>query len=145
VTERMPSSYAWDEGLVLTPRRVAYALMRLPEVQHLAKTAPDGEVRDVLIAMRRAAVAFERDRAQRGTTSAVVGEQAAPSVEKDFVEVTEARTLLGLKTNRAVRMAIERGRLPAHQGEQGRWRIKVADIELYRDERRGNGRDAANA
>jgi hypothetical protein len=48
MNDRMPSSYVWDEPIAWTTALLAYASLRLSEVQQLARTSKDPAIRDLI-------------------------------------------------------------------------------------------------
>jgi excisionase family DNA binding protein len=69
----------------------------------------------------------------RGTSIAPRREPKPDLGQQETVGTTTAATILGI-TDRAVRKAITEKRLPATQLD-GRWRITVADLALYKAQR----------
>ena len=127
---KTPEAYLHGDGanaIVIVPARVAAWLAtrtRLSEVRISAR-GTDPEVYAVLAALHRGAL---------GWRASVTGSEAPPPPEvpspSRWMSTTQASGLLGI-TDRAVRLAISEGRLPAQQ-VAGRWRITREDVEHYR-------------
>jgi excisionase family DNA binding protein len=125
-----PEAYLHGDGpsaIVIVPVRVAAWLAsrtRLSEVRISAR-GTDPEVYAVLAALHRGALEWR---------TSITGSKAPPQREvatpSKWMSTTQAAGQLGI-TGRAVRLAIQEGRLPATQVD-GRWRITREDTEHYR-------------
>lgn len=133
-----PGAYLHGDGpacVVIVPARVAAWLATRTNLRNVRISArgTDPEVYAVLHDLHRAALAWRTSAA--GSVDAPVPEEPRPS---EWGSTTQAAGLLGI-TDRAVRLAVREGRLPAQQ-VAGRWRVTREDVEHYRAARAAAGR-----
>jgi excisionase family DNA binding protein len=117
-------------GVVLVPARLAALLVlrcRLAEY-YRDHRGHHPELDELLIALGRAGLAHRGHRtADPGTTGDQAAEQRAGSVHG--LSTGQAARQLGI-TDRAVRLAIARHRLPT-ETVGGRWVLNPADVDAY--------------
>lgn len=122
----------------VVPGRVAAWLERHGHLNELRARARGGdpEIDAALVALRIAALTWR---------ASATGTEDAPEPEvgprSEWLSTTTAAGHLGI-TDRAVRLAISQGRLPAEQVD-GRWRISREDTEHYRAARAAHQRSTA--
>ena len=128
--QRPLGGYRFGDGrdaFVIVPARVAAWLARHTDLSTVRVSArgTDPEVYGVLHDLHAAALTWR---------SSATGSEQAPEPEattrSSWLSTTQAAGQLGI-TDRAVRLAIRQGRLPAEQVD-GRWRISKEDVEHYR-------------
>jgi len=127
---RPPGGYRFGEGrdsVVVVPARVAAWLIRHTDLAkvRIAARGTDPELYAVLHDVYTAALGW-RASATAGSIPTATAEVEPPS----SISTTQAAGLLGV-TDRAIRMAITTGRLPAER-DGNRWRIDREDFEHYR-------------
>ncbi len=118
--------------VVVTARVAAWLDARGLSALRVNARGVDAEVDAVLAALHYAALSW------RTSLSSAQSEVAGPDVEDapglTWVSSSTAADLLGI-TDRAVRLAMESGRLPAEKVD-GRWRVAREDLEHFRAGRR---------
>jgi hypothetical protein len=116
-----------DGPVAIVSARVAHWLHQQFDLEavRLEVRGMDPDVDNALIALRVCATAWRAS--AYGTTPRNVPETAAKS---QWLTTTQVADLLD-RTDRAVRMACQSGRLPAEH-ENGRWRISRENFEHYR-------------
>jgi len=139
-TEPAPDRRPWPAYLhgdvVVIPAKVAAFLLTHADLARLrVRARGDDPVTDaVLVALT---VAGNRWRTRTSATSASGGSevdsQAEMTTPSEVMTTTDAARLLG-RTSRAVRLALEQGRLAGEQVD-GRWRITIDDLDAYRRSR----------
>lgn len=129
---RPPTAFVHGDGaVVIVPARIAARLDALVNLRRLRieVRGQDAELDAVLVALATGAAAWRAS--ATGSERAPEPELGAPS--QQWLSTTEAGDLLGIG-DRAVRQAIDGGRLDAHR-VAGRWRISREDVEQYRSAR----------
>lgn len=129
VPQRPPQAYVHGIGgpVVVIPARVCAWLERhaqLNEVR-IRERGTDPEVDAVLVALRLAALTWRTT----ATGTPVAAKPEAPTDLNQWLSTTQAADILYI-TDRAVRLAIKEGRLPATL-LNGRWRITREDIQHF--------------
>ncbi|WP_432457942.1 helix-turn-helix domain-containing protein [Cellulomonas iranensis] len=124
------------DAIVIVPARVADWIARRIDLKHvrIAARGSDPEVYVVLRDLYLASLGWREAVGARAPSTSGAGSTPAGAPEagasSKWVSTTRAAELLGI-TDRAVRLAISKGRIPAEQID-GRWRIDLADIEQFR-------------
>jgi excisionase family DNA binding protein len=115
------------EPVVVVPAKFAVWLDRTVGLGKLRERAADPEIRNALTSLALASA--------NASVSAGVGSnyRQAAEVRPQLVVMTttQAANALGL-SGRAIRLAIEDGRLIASKNAAGHWRITRTDLEQYR-------------
>jgi len=117
-------------GIVIVPARLAALLVLRFNLAEYYRDhrGRDPELDELLIALGRAGLAHRGHRTtDPGTTGDQAAEQAAGSTHG--LSTVQAARQLGI-TDRAVRLAIARHRLPADT-VGGRWVLNPADVDAY--------------
>ncbi len=94
----------------------------------------DAEVDAVMSALHFAALSWRTATSAQAEVDAEVPGSIAEDAPSLMVNTTKAAELLSIST-RAVRLAVEAGRLPAEK-VGGQWRINLEDVEHFRAGRR---------
>lgn len=129
VPQRPPAAYVHGVGapVVVIPARVCAWLERhagLNEVR-IRERGSDAEVDAVLVAVRLAALTWRTT----ATGSPLAAKPEAPTDLNQWLSTSQAADIIYI-TDRAVRLAIREGRLPATL-LNGRWRITREDIQHF--------------
>ena len=127
--ERTPAHYVHGMAgpVVIVPGRIAAWLERHADLNtvRVSSRGLDAEADAVLVALRVAALAWRG----AATGSQKPAEPEVPGSSRQWMTTTQAGTRLGI-TDRAVRLAIQEGRLPATNVD-GHWRITNEDIAHF--------------
>ncbi|MDP9466822.1 MAG: helix-turn-helix domain-containing protein [Actinomycetota bacterium] len=122
--------------VVVTARVAAWLDARGLSALRVNARGVDAEVDAVLAALHYAALSWRTSltSAQPEVEPEVAGPDVGDAPGLAWVSSTQAADLLGI-TDRAVRLAMESGRLPAEKVD-GRWRVAREDLEHFRAGRR---------